>query len=367
MENNELYYLLALKKVPNVGDKNAKELIAYCGSAEQIFKMTKQKLEKIPSIGPVVAQSIKQFKQFDLIENELDFVKKNNIQIIPYSSEKYPYRLKSCDDSPIFLFAKGITDLNNPKIISVVGTRNSSSYGREFCLELMSALKNTDALVVSGLAMGIDTSAHKEALNYGLPTAAVLAHGLHTIAPPSNYNLSQQIIENGTLLTEHFSIDHPLAENFPKRNRIVAGICDALVIVESGIKGGAMITADLAWSYDREVFALPGKITDTFSQGCIKLINNNRAICIQNATSLVKYLGWETEVNNATRIEIENKIPLSTDEKVIFKLLREKEKQIDDLHFESGMPLSMISMLLLNLEFKNLVVSKPGKIYKLKN
>jgi DNA processing protein len=158
-----------------------------------------------------------------------------------------------------------------------------------------------------------------------------------------------------------------LAENFPKRNRIVAGICDALVIVESGIKGGAMITADLAWSYDREVFALPGKITDTYSQGCIKLINNNRAICIQNAHSLVKYLGWETKVNNATKIENENKIPLTADEKTIFKLLREKEKQIDDLHFESGMPLSMISMLLLNLEFKNLVVSKPGKIYKLKN
>lgn len=366
MTKDEILYGVALKRVPSIGDQLAKNLISYCGSTEAVFKEKKSKLVKIPGLGKKNVESILQFKGFDEVNQELEWGEEKGVKTIFYMDKEYPYRLKDCMDSPLFLFVKGEADLNNKKIISVVGTRNATNYGKEFCYSLAKALSNTGCLVLSGLAFGIDAHAHKEALNNQLPTAAVLGHGLKTISPPRNRFLAKEIIDaNGALITEHFSYEAPVPENFPKRNRIVAGMCDGLVIVESGARGGSMITAELAWGYNRELFALPGKISDTYSLGCNKLISSNRAMCIESADKLVEYLGWKIQ-NTKTPVKMVVPIDLSELEKKVYNSMRAGEKRIDDLHFESGIPLTNLSLILLDLEFKGLVLSLPGKTYKLR-
>lgn len=363
MNRTEIIYGIALKRVPHIGDVLAKQLLSYCGSTIEIFKQKKSSLLKIPGLGKKSVESILSFKDFDLIEKELNFAESKGIEAVFYLDKKYPYRLKDCEDSPFFLFVKGSTDLNNTKILSIVGTRNASAYGKEFCKELALKLKDTNCLLVSGLAYGIDTCAHKEALKNNLPTAAVLAHGLKYISPQGNRNLAKEILDHsGALITEHFSDDPPQPENFPKRNRIVAGMCDGLIIVESGIRGGSMITAELAWGYNRELFALPGRITDPYSQGCNKLIHNTRAICIESPEKLIEYLGWKSKEKTTKKT-----IPtdLSDTEKKVYAHLRNGEKQIDDLHFLTGIALPSLSMILLDMEFKGVVNSLPGKKFKL--
>ncbi|MCO6495104.1 MAG: DNA-processing protein DprA [Bacteroidetes bacterium] len=367
MNKQELMYGVALKNVPNIGDKSAKSLISYCGSAEAVFKTKKNTLLKIPDIGEKSADSVLGFKEFDKIVQEIEFAEAKGINIYFYFDKEYPQRLKECADSPLYLFVKGKTDLNNSKVLAVVGTRNATQYGKEFCYSLGKALNGTNCLIVSGLAFGIDTYAHKEALNNHLPTAAVFGHGLRTISPPRNRNLAKEILdEGGALITEHLSDEPPNPENFPKRNRIVAGMCDGLIIVESGIRGGSMITAELAWGYDREIFALPGRITDSHSLGCNRLISTNKAMGIENAEKLVEYLGWN-QAQNPKKIPAITEQNLSENEKKVFNLMRSGEKHIDSLFAEAGMGLSELSMLLLDLEFKGIVVSLPGKVYKLRS
>jgi DNA processing protein len=365
MNRTEIIHGIALKRVPHIGDVLAKQLLSYCGSTSEVFKQKKNSLLKIPGLGQKSVESILAFKDFDTIENELVWAESKGIKPLFYLDPAYPFRLKDCEDSPFFIFVKGETDLNNTKVLSIVGTRNASPYGKEFCRDLALALKDTNCLLVSGLAYGIDTCVHKEALKNELPTAAVLAHGLKYISPNGNRNLAKEMLAHqGCLITEHFSDDPPQPENFPKRNRIVAGMCDGLIIVESGIRGGSMITAELAWGYNRELFALPGRINDPYSLGCNKLIHNTRAICIESPDKLVEYLGWKKNEKADSKPKL---IPtdLSESEKKIYAHLRNGEKQIDDLHFLTGIALSSLSMVLLDLEFKGLVHSLPGKKYKL--
>lgn len=362
---NKYLHAIALKSIYKIGDQLARNLISYFKNAELVFKASRTQLLKVQGMGENTADAILHFKDFDLIYQELEQYKKQNIEILLYSDETYPYRLRECSDAPLFLLKKGNADLNNLKSVAVVGTRNASPYGKEFCYKLAEALRECGALVISGLANGIDTHAHKAALKHQLPTVAVLAHGFKHLSPPGNKDLSEEICaQNGALITEHRAQVPPAPEQFPKRNRIVAGMCDALVIVESGVKGGAMITAEIAWSYNRELFALPGKISDYYSLGCNRLINNQRALCIESPQTLIEYLGWKSHNPSSGSLEfnIQNLNPYQQN---IFKLLRSGEKHIDTLHLESGIPLAELSHHLLEMEFSNIVRSLPGKIYKL--
>ena len=277
---NDLLYQIALTLVPNIGDVHAKILATHFGDASSIFNAKKKELESIEGIGTVRASAIKSFNNFASCEKEMEFIEQYKITPLFITDKDYPKRLLNCYDSPALLFYKGNTDLNISKIISVVGTRNNNDYGKAACEKLIDDLSNENILIVSGLAFGIDTIAHKTAVKNNLPTIGVLAHGLDRIYPPQNKTLAKQMVENGGLLTEFLSNTIPDKQNFPKRNRIVAGMCDAVIVIESSKKGGSLITAELGNSYNKDVFAIPGRIYDSKSEGCNYLIKNNKASLI---------------------------------------------------------------------------------------
>ena len=280
--SSQLHYQIALTMLPNIGSIVAKNLIAYCGSAEAVFKASKQKLMKIPTIGEDRADSILQTEVLKQAEEELKFIADNDIHPIYFTEDEYPQRLKSCVDSPILLFYKGGADLNAEKIIGIVGTRKATDYGKEMTKKIVAELAAQDVLVISGLAYGIDVAAHQSALEHNLKTVGVLGHGLNMIYPSQHTSIAQKMTAQGGLLSEYKSFDEMSPHKFPERNRIVAGMCDALVVVESGTKGGAVITANIANSYNREVFALPGRATDKMSAGCNFLVKTFKATMIEN-------------------------------------------------------------------------------------
>ena len=363
---NDLLYQIALTRVPQVGDVHAKNLVQLYGSAEAIFKAPKQQLEKLEGMGTIRAKNIKQFQQFSDCETEIAFIEKYKIVPLFINHPSYPKRLLNCYDSPPLLFYKGNADLNTTKIISIVGTRSNSDYGKHFCESFLENLKNSDILVISGLAFGIDTLAHKNALKNNLSTVAVLAHGLDRIYPGENKNLAKQMTEQGGLLTDFCSGTKPDKQNFPKRNRIVAGICDALIVVESGKKGGSLITAELANSYNKDVFALPGKSTDTKSEGCNFLIKTNKAMLLTEADDLLKMMNWGTPKPIIQKQQRELFIELQPNEKIIVELLKQNDKLfIDELYLKSGLSSSAAAQALLMLEMEGIVKSLPGKMYQL--
>ena len=363
---NDLLYQIALTRVPQVGDVHAKNLAQVYGSAEAVFKAPKHQLEKLEGIGSIRAKNIKAFTQFKDGETEIAFLEKYHIAPLFITAPNYPKRLLNCYDSPPLLYYKGNADLNSSKIISIVGTRSNSDYGKYFCESFLQTLKASGILVVSGLAFGIDTLAHKNALKNNLPTVAVLAHGLDRIYPRENKSLAKQMAENGGLLTEFCSGTLPDKQNFPKRNRIVAGICDALIVVESGKKGGSLITAELANSYNKDVFALPGKSTDTKSEGCNFLIKNNKALMITEAGDLLKMMNWDQPKPIPKKQQRALFIELQPNEKIIVENLRQADKLfIDELYLQSGLSSSAVAQALLMLEMEGIVKSLPGKMYQL--
>ena len=283
MDKNLLYHI-ALTSIPNIGSITAKKLIAYTGSVSQIFNDKKSTLEKIPGIGAFNAQNIIQNKDFalNLAQHELSFIEKHNINALTYLEDNFPKRLIQCEDGPLVIFSNGEFNFNSQKVISIVGTRNATDYGKEFCENLIFDLMPHKPLIVSGLAFGVDICAHKSAIKNNLPTIGVLAHGLDRIYPAIHTSTAKQMLENGGLVTEFRSGTNPDRENFPKRNRIIAGLSDLTIVIESSKKGGSLITADLANSYNRDVFALPGRINDTQSEGCNALIKQNKAHLIQS-------------------------------------------------------------------------------------
>jgi DNA processing protein len=359
-------YEVALTLLPGIGDITAKKLVAYCGGLESVFKSSRRDLLKLKALTPGMVQKVLDGREAALkrASQELAFIDRYQISTLFFLNKDYPYRLSNCADSPVMLYYKGNADLNAVRIIGIVGTRKATAYGKDFCTRLIEGFSSSDVLVVSGLALGIDSCAHKSALGMGIPTVGVLGHGLDRIYPPQNKAMAGKMLKNGGLLTDFPSETQPDRENFPKRNRIIAGLCDALVVVEAAETGGALITADIANSYDRDVFAVPGRIGDKFSQGCNKYIKTNRAALIESAEDIKYLMGWDdaSGKNRQQTLFVE----LSDEETRIRDLIRQySDPGIDVLVMESGYNSSSVAKILLNLEFNGVIRSLPGKRYQL--
>lgn len=362
---NELLYRIALMLVPGVGAVQSKILLEHFGNAENIFKAKTKELSALENMGVVRAKAITEFENFKQVEEELKFIDKYKIEVLFISDEKYPKRLLNCYDCPTILFYKGNANLNQSKIISIIGTRINTSYGKEITEHLVAGLKEQNVIICSGLAFGIDAIAHKAALQNEIATIGVLAHGLHTIYPTQHKSLAKQMLENGALITEFRNGDKPDKHNFPKRNRIVAGIADATVVIETALKGGSMITAELANNYNRDVFAFPGKATDNKSEGCNYLIKNNKATLITGADDLIEEMGWQQK-KQPKKQQRELFIELSADEKIIVDILKQKNAvHIDEIYLQSNLNSSAVAGVILNLELQNIISSQPGKMYSL--
>jgi DNA processing protein len=363
---NDLLYQLALTQVPHIGCVHAKLLIQQFHSAEAIFKARVADLEKTEGIGSVRARCIKTFNGFAPIEKEIAFIEKYKIKPLFINQPAYPQRLLHCYDSPTMLFYRGEADLNAARVVAVIGTRNNSAYGKQLTQKLVNELAAYEVLVVSGLAFGIDAIAHKAALENSLQTVGVLAHGLESLYPSEHTNLAKDMIKQGGLLTEFYSDITAEKHHFPIRNRIVAGMSDAVVVVETGKKGGSMITAELANGYNRDVFAFPGKVTDAKSAGCNTLIKNNKAVLLTETQELAEMLGWSLPASKNIQPQKELFIHLNTEEKTIVDILSEKPSvHIDELNLRCGFSTSSIAAAILNLELQNIVQALPGKMYQL--
>jgi DNA processing protein len=366
MLHPELIYRLGITLIPNIGDINAKKLIAYCGSAEAVFNEKKSTLIKIPGIGQIVCNSILESNVLKTAEKEIEFLEKNNFTIHYYLDKNYPKRLKHCSDSPILLFSDGKIDFNAEKSIGIVGTRQITEYGKSAVVKFIEGLAPYNPLVVSGLAFGVDILAHKECVKQNIPTVGILAHGLDMLYPKEHFKTVQKMKENGGIATEFFSNTNPDRENFPKRNRIVAGMCDIILVVEAAEKSGSLITADIAHSYNRDVAAIPGRIGDSTSKGCNKYIKLNKASLVEGPEDIAYMMGWTKDNEKKEAFTPSLFIELSTDESKIIDIVKEKQKiAIDDLSFLSEFSMSKTSGLLLNLELKGVVKSLPGKMVQL--
>lgn len=363
---DELIYKLALTLVPGVGSVNGKSLVAYCGGVQAVFMEKKRVLMKIPGIGEQTVNSLVNHNVFGRAEEELSFIQKNGITPLFYLDKNYPVRLKQCHDSPLLLYYKGTANLNAPKIVAMVGTRKATEYGRDMCRKLIEGLREHNVLIVSGLAYGIDTWSHKASIETNLQTVGVLGHGLDRIYPFANRSLAEKMVEAGGLLCEYMSNTTPDRENFPMRNRIIAGMSDAIVVVEAGLTGGALITAEIANSYNRDVFAVPGRIGDPHSEGCNKIIKINKAALIQSATDISYLLNWN-EVNVPKKhIQRDLFKVFSLEEELIVNTLKDKgDLDIDSLLNETGILPTKAASVLLNMEFDGIIRCLPGKVYRL--
>ena len=358
---------VALTYINNIGPTLAKMLVSYFGGEENVFKATPGKLLRVPGIGGKIISQLNFSEALEKAEHELLFIEKHGIDVIFYTDSRYPKRLKNCNDSPVLLFSKGNADLNLQRVVSIVGTRNATDYGKQLCHELVEDLQQYNVLIVSGLALGIDTAAHKEAIKLNIPTVAVLGHGLDRIYPGQNRLTAEKMLTNGGLLSEYPSGTIPDRENFPQRNRIVAGMADATVVIEAGIKGGALITAEIANSYNRDVFAFPGRVNDVFSEGCNAIIRGNKAQLLTCAADLAYSMGWEKTSEAKPVEQFMLPIDLSREEQTIFDVLRQQNGPvaIDDLTIKTNLPTSSLAMNLLNMEIMGYIRALPGKIYSL--
>jgi DNA processing protein len=364
MLKQELLYQIALTLIPGIGDMNGKKLVAHCGSPEAIFRTKKEKLAKIPGIGPKTISAITSSKTLHRAEKEITFIDKFYIQTFFYTEPDYPSRLLHCEDAPLLLYYKGNIALNHPRIVAIVGTRRATNYGKLRCEEMVEGLKDLGVLVVSGLAYGIDSIAHRTAIKADMPTIGVVAHGLDSLYPSQNRKLAESMLDQGGILTEFVSGTKPDRENFPKRNRIVAGMSDAIIVIESDRKGGALITAELGNSYNRDVFAIPGRVDDDMSRGTNFFIKTNRAALAEGPEDIAYIMGWDNQPVQP-KAQPELFVALTDDEENMLALIREKgEITIDKLVYESGLPASKVAATLLKLEFEGLVQNLPGKRYK---
>lgn len=367
MDQNRLA-LLALHFIPGIGDFLVKQLVSYCGSAEEVFKLPKSKLLKIPNVGEATYSALQSGNPFKLAEEEIRKAEKNDTRLLFYFDKEYPERLKSIDDSPSLLYVKGNLNLNTSKTVGLVGTRQATSYGKEIVEQIVEDLQGHQPLIVSGLAYGIDIHAHKEALKRSLPTLGILGSGIDVIYPATHQDVAKKMIDQGGLATENPFGTKPDAHNFPARNRIIAGLCDALVVVEAAEKGGALITAEIANNYNKDVFAIPGSLHQVYSQGCNKLIKVNKAHLMTSVKDLEYIMNWSPAQKNVEISSEQLDLNLfDTEERIVVNFLKEKRSpmMIDELSRRSAISPSTLASLLLNLEFKNVVRSLPGKMYKL--
>ena len=364
---DEHVYAIALGLLPGIGPFISKQLVSHCGSATNVFKASSRQLRRIHGVGVKITGALKDghIQACSRAAEEIEFCSDRNIAVLHYIDDAYPWRLRHCHDSPYLLYKTGNLDLNAPRIISVVGTRKASQYGRNICDSFIKDLVHANVVVISGLAYGIDSCAHASSLRYRLPTAAVLAHGLDRIYPVSNTTLAKDIISHeGALITEYNSGTVPERMFFPARNRIVAGLSDAIIVVESGEKGGALITADLGNSYNRDVFAFPGRVGDRYSVGCNGLISQNKAALIRSAEDLLHHMGWDQAVEK--RIVTVDTLPEMNDDQSL--LYQHIVKSGNGIHIDELMKLevrdsTVLRQHLLQLEFKGVIRSLPGNSF----
>ncbi|MCB9033452.1 MAG: DNA-protecting protein DprA [Chitinophagales bacterium] len=361
-KSTEQFYTLALSATHLIGAKLARDLIEFFGSASEVFNQPKKMLIKVKGINENIATHILSKETLLLAEKEIQFISNNNIHMLLLNDDEFPSRLKHCYDTPTYLFTRGNANFNVNKIVSVIGTRNATNYGKELTIQLVQKLATLGVTVVSGLAYGIDIVAHKVALESNIPTIAVLAHGLDMIYPYEHKKYINTMLENGAIVSEFFSNTLPDKHNFPRRNRIVAGLSDATIVVESAIKGGALITARLAHSYNREVMAFPGDVNNKFSKGCHHLIQKNMAALVENADDIIQLLNWNQpkENNNQTKLFVE----LSAEEQLVYNCLsKNKSLHIDKLSRAVTLSNHQLSPILFNLELAGLIQMLPGSTY----
>lgn len=365
MLEEELLYVLALQRAKGVGDIIAKKLISHCGSAKNVLKSKPSSIEKINGIGSYLLQNI--FEKANIIdaEKELKYIQNNKVAYFYFLDDNYPSRLKQCVDAPIILFKEGNFELEEQRIISIVGTRNITSYGRDFCENFIEELKPYNPIIVSGFAYGVDICAHRAAVKNNLTTIGVMAHGLEEVYPKSHKKYIADIHKNGGFLTDFWHNDVLVRENFLKRNRIVAGISEATIIVESADKGGSLVTADIANSYNRDVFAVPGRTTDTFSKGCNDLIKRNKAAVLTCATDLVEMLNWNMVTEQPKIIQKQLFVDLNDVEQTIYDFLFSNGKELlDIISLRCQLPIHQTTTVLFNLEMKGMIKPLPGKLYE---
>ena len=358
-----LLYKIAITLIPGIGDVNGKRLIAYCGGIAAVFREKRSLLMKIPGVGEVLAAGILRKDYLQMAEKELAFIAKSQVRPLFYLDADYPSRLKHCEDGPMMLYVRGATLPARRHALGVVGTRRPTTNGVELTAQVIHDLRDLELLTVSGLAYGIDTAAHRASLAAEVPTAAVLAHGLDILYPFVNKSLADKMMENGCLVTEFPSGTRLNRDYFPRRNRIIAGLSDAVLVVESAEKGGALITADIALSYNRDVLAIPGRPGDPKSSGCNRLIKTNRAVLVENASDIRYQMGWDQD---GPRQNVQHRLftELSEEETVIWNALPETgEADIDDIYLRSKLPPSKVAAILLKLEFDGMVACLPGKRY----
>lgn len=366
--NEDKLYQIALANTQGIGSINIKTLISYCGSAKNVFLSTKSKLAKIPNIGTITAGKINS-PDLDFAKKELEKATKSGVEILFYTDTKYPNRLKQVIDAPPLLYTTSSVRLNAKKMVAIVGTRKASEYGKSMVSELVQGLKNHDATIVSGLAYGIDVQAHKEALKHNLPTIGVMASGIDIIYPAVHKNIAYEMKNSGALISENAFGTKPDAPRFPARNRIIAGMVDAIIVVEAARKGGALITAEIANSYNKDVFAIPGNAGSSLSEGCNHLIKSNKAHLLDKIEDIEYIMNWNSDnETSGSNIEV-NYSDLNKQEASIVTLFQKgsNEMLIDDISWKSQINIGEVSSVLLQLEFKGLIKSLPGKKYRLLN
>ena len=365
MNSNELFYLLALLQVEGVGDIMAKKLLTAFGSAAAVFEAKPNQLRAVDGIGDVLVRKLKDKSIFEKANAEMQFIAHEGIRVLCFTDEAYPERLKHCIDGPVLLFGSGNFDFRNRKLISIVGTRQITAYGTEFCKKLLEDLSFYNPIIVSGFAYGVDIVAHQTAMELQLETVGVLAHGLNQIYPKSHKKYVAKMEQNGGFLTEFSSSSSPEKENFVKRNRLGAGMSEATIVIESAEKGGSLITANLANDYNRDVFAVPGRTNDKYSQGCNELIKTQRAQLVTSAADLIYNLNWQLEDEKPKTIQKQLFVSLDAEEQKIYDYLLQNGKQLlDSIALECDCPIFKVSSTLINMELKGVIRPLPGKLFE---
>jgi DNA processing protein len=368
MSPTSLVHKIALGMIPGVGDITARKLVSYAGSVEAVFSESFRNLTKIPGVGESLAKAVAGHEYLDAAAKEVEYTEKDGIRVFHYLDDDYPFRFRQCEDSPVTFFFRGNADLNAAHILSVVGTRNATQRGRELCQKIVAGLSEhfPELVIVSGLAYGIDITAHKAAMANGLPTVAVLGHGLKTVYPSIHAGIAKSMLENGGHVTDFSSDTLPERNNFIRRNRLIAGISDATLIIESGIRGGALITADIAASYNRDVMAVPGRPGDEWSAGCNAMIRCNKAALVEGHENIEYLLGWKP---SSITVPVQPKLfPEMTDnEKKIYEALKTGgDLTMDTLARTMDIPVYKLSTVLLQMELAGLITPCPGNVYRIR-
>ncbi|MCZ2100250.1 MAG: DNA-processing protein DprA [Chitinophagales bacterium] len=363
MNEEQLVLYLALTKMPNIGPVIAKILISYCGGIEPLFGKSKQDLLKIPGIGPQIANNFEPKAYIQEAEKEIHLLLKSDVNIITYHDKGYPKRMLNFDDAPILLFYRGNFDLDFYRTVAIVGTRTPTHHGIHFCEKLVEELAAYQVGIISGLAFGIDGVAHRKSVEHNIPTLGILGNGLPNVYPAEHRSLTDKMVLNGGLLSEFSYNAKPARENFPMRNRIIAGMSDVVIVIESKSKGGSIITAEFANDYNKDVFAVPGRVSDEFSEGCNQLIKQNKAHLIESAKDIAYIMRWD-DIDASKTIQKQLFVELDEQEKTVLDIIKNhREIAIDMLSHKLQMNPSEMASVLLELEFKGLIKTLPGKKY----